>query len=185
MTGSSHNPGADLLQGAVTHLAPPIADDSPDERSDAHLLAAARRGDHVAFVRILREHDAQLRALVSRLIGSRDEMDDVMQEAAIKAFRSLPGFRGDAALGTWLHRLTYTTCVDYLRRHRDLEALPTGPDSEPASTDEDPAEIVDRRVAFAALLAGLSTEQRAAVVLVDEQGLDYGTAAGILGIPVG
>jgi RNA polymerase sigma-70 factor, ECF subfamily len=182
MTGSDHGEGIDLLQGAVTHLAPPIAGDSPGEKVDAAVLAAARRGDHAAFVAILRQHDPQLRALVCRLLGDRDEMDDVMQEAAIKAFRSLPGFREDAALGTWLYRLTYTTCVDHLRRRRDLDPLPA---SETASTEDDPAEIIGRRAAFAVLLSRLPDEQKAAVVLVDELELDYRTAAGILDVPVG
>ena len=49
-------------------------------------------------------------------------MDDVLQEVYVKVFRSLPRFRGEAALGTWLYRITYNACIDDLRRQRRMEA---------------------------------------------------------------
>jgi RNA polymerase sigma-70 factor, ECF subfamily len=80
------------------------------------LLARARQGDGGAFTELVRVHDARLRGLAYRLLGSRDAMDDVLQEAYVKAFRSLPRFRGDAEVGTWLHRIVANCCTDELRR---------------------------------------------------------------------
>jgi RNA polymerase sigma-70 factor, ECF subfamily len=152
---------------------------------DPHITAAARRGDRAAFAAILRHYDAGLRSLASRLMGNRDDMDDAMQEAAIKAYRSLPQFRGESAVGTWLYRTTYTACIDQLRRRRTLEPLTPVLLEQRFSAGDDPAEIVDKREQLTALLGGLPDEQKAAVVLVDAQGLDYKSAAFILGLPVG
>ena len=88
------------------------------ERAELHpaVLAAARRGDPQAFTEVLMHHDRQLRLLAFRLLGDQHQMEDALQDAAIRAFRALPRFDGRSALGTWLHRIVYTTCVDHLRR---------------------------------------------------------------------
>jgi hypothetical protein len=80
------------------------------------LLAAARRGDHSAFVDVLRFYDRRLRHIAWQTVRDRQAMDDILQEVALRAFRGLPAFRGDAGAGTWLCRIAYTTCLDHLRR---------------------------------------------------------------------
>jgi RNA polymerase sigma-70 factor, ECF subfamily len=148
-------------------------------------LAAARRGDLDAFVAILRGHDRQLRAIAWRLLGERGLMDDALQEVAIKAARALPELRDDAALAGWLRRTTYRTCLDLLRRDvrldvRSPEDMPTG-----RTFGGDPADAVADQDLVARLLATLSPEQRAAVLLVDQEGLDYAATAELLGVPEG
>ena len=76
----------------------------------------ARRGDQEAFAAVIRHYDPGLRALAYRLLGHRDQMDDALQEAYVKAFRGLPRFRGHARLGTWLYRIVYNACLDELKR---------------------------------------------------------------------
>src|SRR5438876_835215 len=75
----------------------------------------ARRLDADAFVGLLERHDVSHRRLAFRLLGSGERMDDVLQEAYVRAFRALPGFRGDSSLETWLYRIVYNACVDDLR----------------------------------------------------------------------
>jgi RNA polymerase sigma-70 factor, ECF subfamily len=150
----------------------------------AEILAAARRGDQRAFIAVLRHYDPRLRLLAWRLLQDRDDMDDAMQEAAIKAYRSLGKFRGDSGLGTWLYRITYTTCLDHLRRRQPRELLAAEVPS-PSDVEADPAVVVQELEDLRLRLSALSAEQRAAVILVDEQDLDYRTAAEILRVPVG
>src|SRR6266850_352519 len=102
------------------------------------LLRRAKAGDERAFTEIVRHYDHRLRALAYRLLGDRTAMDDALQDAYVKAFRALPGFREDAALGTWLYQITYRACVDLQRRegrHRSGPAEGPGePGADPAAT---------------------------------------------------
>ena len=150
---------------------------------DPRIVRRARRGDQRAFAQLVRHYDDGLRALAFRLLGDRDRMDDALQEAYVNAFRALPGFRGEAELGTWLYRIAYNACVDELRRTRTVVPL------DSVRERVDPSSGTDERVAargdLAAALAALPTEDRAAVLLVDAQGFDYRSAAEILGVPEG
>lgn len=150
---------------------------------DPVVLRRARRGDPEAFAELLRHHDRALRVIAHRLLGDRQRMDDVLQEAYVKAYRSLPGFRGDAAIGTWLFRVVTNACMDDLRRRRPesvpLEAVHrslAAPDAQEALAERD-------RLSRA--LDGLSPEHRAAVLLVDLCGFDYAAAGEALGVPAG
>ena len=151
---------------------------------DPTVLARARQGDHRAFAQIVDRYDRQLRALAYRLLGDRDRMDDALQEAYVKAFRALPGFKGDSALGTWLHRIAYNACMDEIRRDRRVLPLVDDADDgrETASPLPGPAELVAERQELADALAGLPVDQRAAVLLVDAYGFDYDEAAEILSV---
>lgn len=151
---------------------------------DAFLVERARSGDHLAFRDLVLRHDAGLRALAFRLLQDRERMDDVLQEAYVKAFRGLPTFRGDAGVRTWLYRIVYNACMDELRRRpRDAQlsdSIPLG-----AATAPDPGDVVTLRSRLTAALALLPPDQRAAVVLVDAEGFDHGAAAAVLGVAAG
>jgi RNA polymerase sigma-70 factor, ECF subfamily len=156
----------------------------PDEVGE-RVVAAACRGDHKAFVTIMRHYDRRLRLIAFRLLRDRDLMDDALQDVAIKAFRALPAFRGQSALGTWLYRITYTTCLDYLRRAHPVELYPSDELPEPRDVGPDFAETIGERDQLERKLALLTPEQRLAVLLVDQEGFDYRAAGEILGIPAG
>jgi RNA polymerase sigma-70 factor, ECF subfamily len=164
------------------------------ERSPEALLAAARRGDGEAFMVILDSHDRMLRSLAFRMLGDRDEMDDALQDVALKAFAALPKFRGDSSLATWLYRIAYTTCLNRLRGAGRTVSLPDPEDEgghrspfglSSSLCSGDTADAVIRHVELAAALASLTPEQRAVVALVLEGGLDHHTAADALHIPMG
>lgn len=156
---------------------------------DERLLAAARSGDPAAFVDLLRRHDRLLRLVAWQVLGDRDLMDDALQEAAMKAWQSLPGFRGEAGVSTWLARLAYHAAIDLLRRRHG---------EQPVTADEaavllwvhpergaDPSGPVGEQDALRAAFATLPPDQRVTVMLVDHEGYDYETVARVLGVRPG
>jgi RNA polymerase sigma-70 factor (ECF subfamily) len=133
---------------------------------------------------LLELHDRSLRTLAFRILGDRGEMDDALQEVALKAFTALPNFRGDSSFGTWIHRITYTTCLNHLRSSGRTVPLPDGEDCAD-DVAGDPSDVLLLRVELAAALDSLTTDQRAVVALVLEEGFDHRTAAEVLGVPEG
>jgi RNA polymerase sigma-70 factor (ECF subfamily) len=148
-------------------------------------LAAARAGDQAAFAELVQHYDPRLRTLAYHLLGDAFETDDALQDAYVKVFRGLADFSGSSALSTWLTRITYTTCIDHLR-HRGRLAPTSGLDPEQHLHPEpDPADDLASREMVRLTLRRLPPEQRAVVVLVGVQGLDYRQAAQILDVPSG
>jgi RNA polymerase sigma-70 factor (ECF subfamily) len=139
-----------------------------------------RRLDVGAFVELVERHDLSHRRLAFRLLGDTGRMDDVLQDAYIRAFRALPRFRGDSALETWLYRIVYNACVDDLRRRKEHETLEEWDEllaSAPVETED--------RLDLAAALASLPPELRTVVLLIDAEGLSYAEAAVVLDTPAG
>ena len=151
------------------------------------ILEDARAGDQHAFSLLLRRHDDRMRALAWKLLGDRDRMDDALQEAYVKAWRSLPRFRLDADFGTWLYRITYNACIDELRRGGNRPAPHDFSDTgqQPAISQAGPERHAVAADSVQRLLARLPDDQRVTLVLVDGEGFDNQTAARILGVAVG
>ena len=152
------------------------------------VLARAKAGDRQAFTEVVRHYDHRLRALAYRLLGDRAAMDDALQEAYVKAYRALPGFREDAGLGTWLYQITYRACIDIQRResrHQTGTAEWAPPAATATGPAADPAATATSRTDLQRALAALPVDQRAAVLLVDAEGLDYEAAASVLGVAPG
>ena len=160
--------------------------DPADREIDEQTISAARRGDGEAFVRMLKHYDSRLRALAFRVLRDPVLMDDALQDASIKAYQALSSFRGDSEVGTWLYRITYTTCLDYLRRERRFQLF-TSEDAlaDLACVDDDPCDLVTRWAELEDALDQLTVEQRVLVVLVHQYGYDYRTAADVVGVPEG
>ena len=154
----------------------------------ATLVELATHGDQAAFGALVTRYDHRLRGLAySLLAGDAPGMDDVLQEAYLKAFVALPRYRGNADPGTWLYRIVYNACIDELRRrrrrprpvdieveHADHRAPGTGPADQASAAD-----------ATVRALRALSDAHRAVVVLVDGHGFDTRAAAQVLGISEG
>ena len=152
---------------------------------DSGVVERARAGDHRAFRSLVSHYDQGLRALAYRLLGDAGQMDDVLQDVYVKAYRALASFRGDAGVGTWLYRITYNACMDHLQRTRRLDQLPLDALSERASPEQDPGDRAVARGSLAVAVAALSPEQRAVVMLVDAEGFDHAAAAQVLGVAEG
>jgi RNA polymerase sigma-70 factor (ECF subfamily) len=157
-----------------------------DHRDD-DLVARAVARDRDAFAALLHRYDARLRGLAYKLLGGdRHAMDDALQEAYLRAYRALPGFRRDADVGSWLYRIVYNACIDELRRAR-LRPAPVDAEARAdlASAGADPATVVSDRDATVRALRALPDDQRVTLVLVDGEGFDNVTAARILDVAPG
>jgi len=160
------------------------------EISDEGLLAAHAAGDRDAFAELVRRHRDRLWAVAVRTLHDREEAADALQDALLKAYRSAAGFRGEAAVTTWLHRIVVNACLDRVRRR---QARPTVPlpantvDREGRPRPEPASPVIDHdtHLVVRQALAQLPEEQRAALILVDVQGYPVAEVAMILGVAEG
>jgi RNA polymerase sigma-70 factor, ECF subfamily len=137
--------------------------------------------ERARFERMLDRHHRRLRRLVAGLIADRDRVDDVLQEAYLKAFRGLPrAFANDAHEATWLYRIVSRCCLDELRRRRRRRESPAA-EVVVAAMSADAQPRLELEDAFRAL----APDDRAVLLLVGVVGLDYETAAAILRVPRG
>jgi RNA polymerase sigma-70 factor, ECF subfamily len=154
--------------------------------------AAVRRGDKLAFARLVRTHEHELRAHCLRIVGSVAEAEDMVQETFLRAWRHRARFEGRAGVRTWLYRIATNACVDALRRraHPVGAAVPLGAPGpgdgtevpEPASPgDHEPGEVVAARdaieQAMLSLVDLLPARQRAVLILRDVYGWTAGASA--------
>ena len=160
----------------------PEPDIAADERD---LVARATGGDVDAFYALIDRHDRGLRGLAYRLLGDPDAMDDALQESYLKAFRALPRFSGDSAFRSWLYRIVYNTCLDELRRRRQVRVVPLEAASQHPDGRPDPGDVATDKLDLAAAVAALSPDTRAAVLLVYVDGMDYHSATEVLGVSRG
>lgn len=163
----------------------------PAAPTDHELLRRHAAGDPDAFSEIVRRHRDRLWAVALRTLGDREEAADALQDAFVSAYRAAHTFRGQAAVTTWLHRITVNACLDRIRRANSRRVAPM-PETErletllePHESAAEPAERQDVRRQLHSALNELPPEQRAALVLVDMQGYPVAEAAEILETPVG
>jgi RNA polymerase sigma-70 factor (ECF subfamily) len=156
--------------------------------SDRRLVQSVLDGDRNAFSDLVRRHDDRLRGLAYKLLaGDRDRMDDALQEAYVRAYRSLDGFRAEADFGTWIYRIAYNACIDELRRgrRRPEPTDMTGSAWDGPSGRAGPEAAVAAADSLLRALAALPEDQRITVVLVDGEGFDHQEAAEVLGVAAG
>ncbi|MBR7834349.1 RNA polymerase sigma factor SigM [Actinospica durhamensis] len=163
---------------------------APDEQADLDCLRRHLAGDREAFGELLARHRGRMWAVALRTSGNPEDAADALQDAALSAFRAAGNFRRDSSVGTWLYRITVNACLDRRRRAAVRPTVhypdPESPVWREAVTDPvDMAEQRDLRLVLEQALATLPLEQRAAVVLVDVQGLPVEEAARVLGVPSG
>lgn len=150
------------------------------------VLERARAGDHAAFRQLVLHYDAGLRSLAFKMLDDAGRMDDVLQEAYVKAYRGLGTFRGDSSVRTWMYRITYNACLDDMRRRSGkIRDLPMDAVADQPAAGPDPGERAVLRSGLATALAALPPDQRAAVLLVDAEGFDYAAAGKVLGVAEG
>ncbi|MCQ6552113.1 RNA polymerase sigma factor SigM [Streptomyces sp. C10-9-1] len=161
------------------------------DTSDQDLLAQHVAGDPDAFGELVRRHRDRLWAVALRTLGDREEAADAVQDAFVSAFRAAATFRGQAAVTTWLHRITVNACLDRVRKADSRRTAPVDDTErleqllEPHESAEAPAERQDLHRELLRALGTLPPEQRAALVLVDMQGYPVAEAAKVLDVPTG
>lgn len=119
------------------------------------------------------------------MVGSASGMDDALQDAYLKAWRSLGRFDGRASFSTWLYRIVANTCLDHLRARDRRGEVAVGEGAEPTSGRPGPEREVAERDRLQWALGAMPPEYRVAVLLVDGEGLSYDEAARMLDISPG
>lgn len=150
----------------------------------ADLAAAARDGDVAAFEALVVATSPQIHALVLRLVQDEHDAGDVVQETYLRAFRSIGGFRSQAAVTTWLYRIAANCSSTHLRRRRSHDVLAADlPVADPrAERDQEAAASLDDRERLLAALDALPGPMRSIVVLHDVYELSHEAIAEELGI---
>ena len=168
-----------------------------DREVDQQLVERAQRGDKQAFELLVSKYQRKLARLLSRFIRDATEVEDVTQEAFIKAYRALPTFRGDSAFYTWLYRIGINTAKNYLVAMGRRAPTTTEIDSEEAEGFEDgdqlrdlntpENEMMSRQVAETVnqTLETLPEDLRSAITLREIEGLSYEDIANIMNCPIG
>jgi len=168
-----------------------------DREIDQQLVERAQRGDKHAFELLVTKYQRKLIRLLSRFIRDSTEVEDVAQEAFIKAYRALPNFRGDSAFYTWLYRIGINTAKNYLVAMGRRAPTSTGMDAEEAedlgesellqdvNTPEN--QMMSRQVAETVnqTLEKLPEELRTAITLREMEGLSYEEIASAMNCPIG
>ncbi|MGB6105963.1 MAG: RNA polymerase sigma factor RpoE [Pusillimonas sp.] len=164
---------------------------------DAELVARVQRGDKRAFDLLVLKYQRKIMRLLSRMIRDPAEIEDVAQEAFIKAYRALPQFRGDSAFYTWLYRIAINTARNWQvasgRRPNTLNVIETD-DGETFSqidnlTDNNTPESMatSREIVETvnAAINALPDDLRTAIVLREIEGMSYEDIAQSMGCPIG
>jgi len=164
---------------------------------DQQLVVRAQRGDKQAFELLVEKYQRKLGRLLSRFIRDPAEVEDVTQEAFIKAYRALPGFRGDSAFYTWLYRIGINTAKNYLMALGRRAPTSTEVEAEDAEGFEDGEQLRDINTPESMLLSKeiaatvnatiqeLPEELRTAIQLREIEGMSYEDIARIMDCPIG
>jgi len=166
------------------------------EYTDWQLVERVQRGDKHAFDLLVLKYQHRIFGLVSRYLRDSDEIQDVAQEAFIKAYRALPGFRGDSAFYTWLYRIAINTAKNHLMSKSrrppgtdiDVEDAQYFENDSPLRDVENPENILygeELKKAVALAMENLPEDLCTAVTLREFEGLSYEEIAEVMECPVG
>ncbi len=168
-----------------------------DREVDQQLVERAKRGDKHAFELLVVKYQRKLARLLSRFIRDTAEVEDVTQEAFIKAYRALPSFRGDSAFYTWLYRIGINTAKNYLVAMGRRAPTSTQIDAEEAEGYESGEQLRDINTPESLLLTkeigntvnaaieALPEELRSAIQLRELEGMSYEEIAKLMDCPIG
>jgi len=168
-----------------------------DREIDRQLVARAQRGDKRAFELLVEKYQRKLARLLSRFIRDPAEVEDVTQEAFIKAYRALPAFRGDSAFYTWLYRIGINTAKNYLMAMGRRAPTSTEVEADEAEGFEEGEQLRDINTPESVLLSNeiaetvnstiekLPEELRTAIQMREIEGMSYEDIAKAMNCPIG
>lgn len=161
--------------------------------TDEELVARSRGGDLDSFNQLVVRWERPIYALAYRVIGREEDARDVAQEAFLRAFRALGGFKGQAKFSSWLYRITLNLCRDWIRRERraPVSQAPEGLDIIELAGEAEPSESIEDLVSRKELgrvvekaMALLPEEQRTAIIMKEYHGLTFQEIADLLDCPL-
>ena len=169
----------------------------PEREIDRQLVTRAQQGDKQAFNLLVVKYQRKLARLLSRFIRDPAEVEDVTQEAFIKAYRALPAFRGDSAFYTWLYRIGINTAKNYLMAMGRRAPTSTEVEAEEAEGFEEGEQLRDINTPESVLLSNeiartvnatiesLPEELRRAIQMRELEGMSYEDIAQAMDCPIG
>ena len=161
--------------------------------TDEELVARSISGDADSFNQLVLRWERPIYALAYRTIGREEDARDVCQETFLRAFRALPGFRGQAKFSSWLYRIALNLCRDWIRRERrtgfvqppeDVDLMELAAAGAPTESIEDLVARKGQVRAVERAMARLPEEQRAVIVLKEYHGLTFQEIADLVGCPL-
>jgi RNA polymerase sigma-70 factor (ECF subfamily) len=161
--------------------------------TDDELVARSISGDAESFNQLILRWERPIYALAYRVIGREEDARDVCQETFLRAFRGLPGFKGQAKFSSWLYRIALNLCRDWIRRQRraPVMQMPEGVDPGELVADRGPVESIEELVSRRQLsgvveeaMALLPEEQRTAIILKEYHGMTFQEIADMQGCPL-
>ena len=169
-----------------------MRDNGVERPSEEELIARAVKGDGAAFSELMAMHENRMFAVSLRMCANREDAQDCLQDAMLRIYRSIAGFKGQSSFSTWVYRITMNTCLDELRRRkaRGAASLDGLLDSGWSPTDEEDvpekhAVASEQRRMLDKAIADLPEDMRSAIVLRDIQGFAYDEIAGMLDANIG
>jgi RNA polymerase sigma-70 factor (ECF subfamily) len=168
-----------------------------DKELDQQLVERVQRGDKQAFGLLVSKYQRKLIRLLSRMVRDPAEVEDVAQEAFIKAYRALPTFRGESAFYTWLYRIGINTAKNYLVSKGRRAPTTTEIEAEEAEQydsgellrdNDTPERLLQTRQigdTVNAAMADLPEDLRTAIILREIEGLSYDEIAAAMDCPIG
>lgn len=157
--------------------------DGGERLRERQIVAAAQRGDDVAFGELVRLHQQRAYAVARAIVGTHEDAEDAVQDGFLHAHRALGRFVPEQSFAAWLHRIVANAALDVLRRRKVRE---TDQLSDTVAVPfRDPGEADELRRRLTEGLALLSERQRAVIVLHDVEGFKHGEIGAMLSIPEG
>ncbi len=165
--------------------------------SEQILLERSKAGDIAAFEMLVEAYQKKIFNLAFRMIGNYDDAGDLAQEALIRVYKSIAGFKEQSSFSTWIYRITTNVCLDEIRKRKNKKVLSLDEEihvedgemqRQIESDDPLPEEVFEReelRQIVGDAIASLPEEQRTVLTLRDLQGLSYEEIADILDCPGG
>lgn len=167
------------------------------ERSiDQKLVVRVQKGDKTAFDLLARKYQHKIAKLISRYVRDRREVEDVTQEALIKAYRAIGGFRGESAFYTWLYRIAVNTAKNYLESQGrrppgsdveidGAELIESGEALRDQATPERQMLTDEIAATVHRVMEHLPPDLRTAITLREFEGLSYEEIAEVMDCPIG
>lgn len=150
---------------------------------DLQLAEDCRSGNLAAYEKLYEAHSARLKSIAVNMLGNITDAEDAVQEAFLKVYRGIGGFRGQSSFSTWIYRILLNCCYDAQRRKR-REPEPSPPEREAERPPEIPGPASDHslRLALEACLARLNPKYRAVFLLFEVEGLTHSEIAAVLNV---
>jgi len=172
-------------------------DDQKRRRSDIELVADAQLGDVVAFDELVDRYYGKIYGLIYNMTSNREDAEDLVQEVFVKAFTSLPRFRGKSSFYTWIYRIAINKTINYRKKRNAKRTFSLDQFDQEIKMDELYHDLTSKGSPLRNLnltelqkrlnkaLQGLSEKHRAVVILHDMQGIPHETIAKMVGTSVG